>query len=76
MKKDVKGSSYKARVKEVNELYDKYARLGVSNCEIHRRYIWPKYKISERTFYNYINLGATMDFEDSGMKEDEEPNRE
>ncbi len=54
----VKGYSYEARVKEVNEIYDQHARSGLSNREILRRYIWPKYRISEKTFYNYINASA------------------
>lgn len=45
-------------MKEVNEIYDQHARSGLSNREILRRYIWPKYRISEKTFYNYINASA------------------
>lgn len=54
----VKGCSYEARVREVNEIYDSHARSGLSNREILRRYIWPKHRISEKTFYNYINATA------------------
>lgn len=54
----ITGCSYETRVREVNEIYDKYSRSGLSNREILRRYIWPKYKISEKTFYNYINASA------------------
>lgn len=54
----VKGCSYEARVREVNEIYDSHARSGLSNREILRRYIWPKHKISEKTFYNYINASV------------------
>lgn len=43
------------RVKEVNEIYDRHARSGLSNREIWRRYIYPIYGISEKTFYNYVN---------------------
>ena len=52
------GCSYAKRVKEVNEIYDKYARMGLSNRAIWRRHIWPVYGISEKTFYNYINASA------------------
>ena len=31
---------------------------GLSNREILRRYIWPKYHICEKTFYNIINASA------------------
>lgn len=49
------GESYKRRVLEVNAIYDKYAKSGLSNREIIRRYIWPIYPISEKTFYNMVN---------------------
>ena len=54
-KKTIKGESYKRRVLEINAIYDKYARSGLSNREIIRLYIWPIYPISEKTFYNCIN---------------------
>lgn len=52
---EIKGYSYESRVQEVNDIYDRHCRSGLSNREILRRYIWPKYKISEKTFYNYIS---------------------
>lgn len=52
------GLSYAHRVAEVNRIYDLHARSGLSNREILRRYIWPRFYISEKTFYNYINAGA------------------
>ena len=45
------GVSYQKRVVEVNRIYDHYASHGVPNREIWRRYIYPVYAISERTFY-------------------------
>lgn len=54
----IRGCSHATRVKEVNEIYDQHSRSGLSNREILRRYIWPKYRISEKTFYNYINASA------------------
>lgn len=56
----LKGCSYVKRVKEVNEIYDEYSKSGLSNRAIWRRYIWPVYGISEKTFYNYINAGADL----------------
>ena len=50
-----KGCSYAKRVKEVNEIYDSHVRSGLSNSAIWRKFIWPVYGISEKTFYNYIN---------------------
>lgn len=55
---EYRGCSYAKRVKEVNEIYDTWAKTGLSNREIWRRYIWPIYAISEKTFYNYINASA------------------
>ena len=48
------GKSYAKRVADVNHIYDTYARTGLSNREIWRRYIYPKYAICEATFYNLL----------------------
>lgn len=53
-----RGVSYKKRVEEVNRIYDREARRGVPNREIWRRYIYPVYGITERTFYNLLNASA------------------
>lgn len=47
--------SYAKRVADINAIYDEHRHSGLSNREILRRYIWPKYAISERTFYNMVN---------------------
>lgn len=52
------GVSYQKRVADINRIYDQYVRTGVSNREIWRRYIYPVYGISERTFYNILNASA------------------
>lgn len=54
----LKGCSYARRVVDVNAIYDEYAKTGLSNREIWRRYIYPIYGITEKTFYNYINAAA------------------
>lgn len=53
-----RGVSYKKRVEDVNRIYDREVRRGVPNREIWRRYIYPVYGISERTFYNLLNASA------------------
>jgi hypothetical protein len=53
-----KGFSYEKRVKEVNAIYDKYVKTGLSNKFIWRMKIYPIYGISERTFYNYLKKGG------------------
>lgn len=52
------GMSYAFRVADIISIYDTHARSGLSNREILRRYIWPKYHICEKTFYNIINASA------------------
>lgn len=42
------------RKQAVQEVYMKYAPIGVTNARIFRQYVYPKWGISERTFYNYI----------------------
>ena len=61
--RNYKGLSYASRVNDVNAIYDKHARSGLSNREIWRRYIYPEFYISERTFYNYINATASEPLE-------------
>lgn len=49
------GVSYQKRVADINRIYDEYAKRGVPNREIWRRYVYPVYGVSERTFYNILN---------------------
>lgn len=56
-----RGRSYEKRVADVNRIYDRYARSGLSNREIWRRYIYPEFCISERTFYYMMNAAARLD---------------
>lgn len=53
--------SYRKRVSDINRIYDRYVRSGLSNREIWRRYIYPVYYISERTFYNIMNATAGLE---------------
>ncbi len=64
----VRGSSYIARVKEINEIYETYLRTGLPNREILRRHIWPKFKISERTFYSYLTAAWEIQQEEAEEK--------
>lgn len=50
--------AYAARVADINRIYDKHCRSGLSNREIFRRYIYPQYYICERTFYNCIKAST------------------
>ena len=53
-----RGVSYQKRVEEINRIYDQWAKRGVANREIWRRYVYPRYAISERTFYNILNANC------------------
>ena len=46
--------SYRKRAREINAIYCRWVRTGLSNREIWRRYIYPVYGISERTLYNLL----------------------
>ena len=49
-----RGISYRKRVADVNVIYGQHVGEGLSNREIWRRYIYPSFGISERTFYNIL----------------------
>lgn len=53
-----RGVSYQKRVTDINRIYDDHAKRGVPNREIWRRYVYPVYGISERTFYNILNASS------------------
>lgn len=59
------GQSYKKRVIDINAIYEQHSHSGLCNREIWRRYIYPQYAISERTFYNILKAPAVkpMQFE-------------
>lgn len=56
-----KGKSYAKRVADVNAIYDMYVRTGLSNREIWRRYVYPKYGCTEATFYNLLKASSRPD---------------
>ena len=53
-----RGVSYKKRVADINRIYDQHVKRGLPNREIWRRYIYPVYGVSERTFYNLLKASA------------------
>lgn len=55
-----KSKSYALRINEVNAIYDHYTKTGMSNIEIFRRYIYPRFGITDRTFYNYLKKGGCI----------------
>lgn len=48
------GISYQKRALEINRIYETHAKEGIPNREIWRRFVYPVYGISERTFYNLL----------------------
>ena len=79
LKRCRRGLSYKKRVADINRIYDEYAKLGISNREIWRRHIYPRYAISERQLYNIINASADprneIPVDDEPFLQFEEPNK-
>ena len=59
-----KGKSYAKRVADVNQIYDTYAKTGLPNREIWKRYIYPRFGICERTFYNLLKALSNPRFEE------------
>jgi hypothetical protein len=50
-----RGISYRKRVADISNIYAQHVADGLSNREIWRRYIYPTFGISERTFYNILS---------------------
>lgn len=57
MKETRRGVMYQKRVRDVNRIFEEESAKGLSNREIWRRFIYPKYGMTERTFYNIIGAG-------------------
>nr|DAW97020.1 MAG TPA: hypothetical protein [Bacteriophage sp.] len=57
------GISYKLRILFVTKIFDKYEKSGLSNREIHRKYIYPALGICEKTMYNMINNSCDKKYE-------------
>lgn len=62
-----RGMSYAKRVADINQVYDRYAKTGLPNREIWKRYVYPRFGISERTFYNLLK--ASVDPRIAGASE-------
>ena len=62
-----KGKSYAKRVADINQIYDTYVRTGLPNREIWKRYVYPKYGICERTFYNLLKASSNPHLEDQAL---------
>lgn len=50
--------SFSKRLIDVVTIYNAYKNSGLSNRDIWKRYIYPVYGISERTYYNYLKKSA------------------
>ena len=57
-----RGVSYEKRVEEINRIYDQYAKRGVPNREIWRRYVYPVYAV---TILQYTQRERGCEQEDS-----------
>ena len=64
------GLSYKKRVADINAIYDQYAKMGISNREIWRRYIKrPGDGISPMRWNEVIGTKAVRNFEEDELIE-------
>lgn len=63
-----KGKSYAKRIADINQIYDTYVRTGLPNREIWKRYVYPKYGICERTFYNLLKASSNPQFEEQAVR--------
>lgn len=50
-----KGKSYLKRAVEVQAIYEYWSKIGLSNRDIWRRHVYPRFCICERTFNNIIS---------------------
>jgi hypothetical protein len=57
------------KVIDVCALFQQYKELGLPNREIWRRYIYPVYKISERSLYSYLRTHAVYELNEILNKE-------
>lgn len=53
-----RGLSYLKRAADINRIYEAHANDGLSNREIWLRFVYPRYAVSERTFYNLLSASA------------------
>lgn len=55
------------RVKEVQDTYLLYKTDGNSTRYVYREYIWPRWKISMSTFYNYLAINVKKELRQLNM---------
>ncbi len=56
-----RGLMYRKRVAEINAIYDREVKRGLTNREIWRRYVYPRWGCSEATFYNILKASSRDD---------------
>jgi hypothetical protein len=56
-----RGLSYRKRVADINRIYEEHVKDGLSNREIWLRFVYPRYAVSERTFYNLLTSSMDAD---------------
>ena len=53
--------NYLLRVKDVQDIYMKHHQCGCTDTYIYATYIYPTYRISRTTFYNYLSTPAVRE---------------
>lgn len=59
------------RYKEIKDLYLKLNKQGLSNINIHRLHLYPKYFISIRTLYNILSTPIERDLRALNLQTEE-----
>lgn len=61
------------RIIDIQEIFLKYQADGVTGEHIYAKYIFPVYKISRKTFYNYLATNAKKQLSDIREAEKKRP---
>jgi hypothetical protein len=60
------------RIKDIQELYLIHKKEGVSTRHVYKTYIYPVYKISMATLYNYLAVNARKELKQYDLFPDEQ----
>jgi hypothetical protein len=55
------------RILHVQNIYQQYHDIGLTNETIFSKHILPVFFISRQTFYNYLNINAKKELRDQGV---------
>lgn len=64
------------RIVDIQNIYLKYRDQGVTGEYIYANYVYPNYRISRKTFYNYLARNAKKELTDLKEKETSIPKQQ